>query len=292
MGRVIAIANQKGGVGKTTTTVNLAACLANEGKKVLVVDFDPQGNATSGLGFPRGTVEQGVYQALVDKMSLRELTQLTVLPTLWLVPATADLAGAEVELVSEPRREWQLSDAMGPLRERYDYLFIDCPPSLGLLTLNALVAADGVLIPMQCEYYALEGLSYLCGTLDKVRSVWNPRLNIDGILLTMVDSRTSLMQQVENEVRGHFGPRVFQSTIPRNIRLSEAPSHGLPIIKYDAASRGAQGYVQLAQEFLRRMAAPQPETTKPQSKTAPPSSGRAAAEAGSASGASGVSGGR
>jgi chromosome partitioning protein len=255
MGRVIAIANQKGGVGKTTTTVNLAAALAAEGQKVLVVDFDPQGNATSGLGFPRGSIEQGVYQALIDKVSLRELTQLTVLPTLWLVPATADLAGAEVELVGEPRREWQLSDAVAAVRDRYDYIFIDCPPSLGLLTLNALVAADRVLIPMQCEYYALEGLSYLCSTVDKVRGLWNPRLQIEGILLTMVDGRTNLMQQVEGEVRQHFGDKVYTTMIPRNVRLSEAPSHGLPILRYDGASRGAQSYGQLAKEFLNQQTA-------------------------------------
>ncbi len=260
MGRVIAIANQKGGVGKTTTAVNLAAALAAEGQKVLIVDFDPQGNATSGLGFPRGSIEQGVYQALIDKVSLRELTQLTVLPTLWLVPATADLAGAEVELVSEPRREWQLSEALSPVRERYDYIFIDCPPSLGLLTLNALVAADQVIIPMQCEYYALEGLSYLCGTIDKVRGLWNPRLQLTGILLTMVDGRQNLMQQVEGEVRQHFGDKVYRTLIPRNVRLSEAPSHGLPILRYDAASRGAHSYAQLAREFLQQQTATaQPE---------------------------------
>ena len=255
MGRVIAIANQKGGVGKTTTAVNLAAALAAEGQKVLIVDFDPQGNATSGLGFPRGSIEQGIYQALIDKVSLRELTQLTVLPTLWLVPATADLAGAEVELVGEPRREWQLREAILPVRDRYDYIFIDCPPSLGLLTLNALVAADRVLIPMQCEYYALEGLSYLCGTIDKVRGLWNPRLELEGILLTMVDGRTNLMQQVEGEVRQHFAGKVYSTMIPRNVRLSEAPSHGMPILRYDAASRGAHSYGQLAREFIKRQAA-------------------------------------
>ena len=260
MGRVIAIANQKGGVGKTTTAVNLAAALAAEGQKVLIVDFDPQGNATSGLGFPRGSIEQGVYQALIDKVSLRELTQLTVLPTLWLVPAIADLAGAEVELVAEPRREWQLSEALAPVRERYDFIFIDCPPSLGLLTLNALVAADQVIIPMQCEYYALEGLSYLCGTIDKVRGLWNPRLQLTGILLTMVDGRQNLMQQVEGEVRQHFADKVYKTLIPRNVRLSEAPSHGLPILRYDAASRGAHSYAQLAREFLKRQTATaQPE---------------------------------
>lgn len=250
MGRVIAVANQKGGVGKTTTTVNLAAALAEEGEKVLVVDFDPQGNATSGLGFVRGSVEQGVYHSLIDKVSLRELTQLTVLSTLWLVPSTADLAGAEVELVGTERREWQLHDALAEVRNRYDYILIDCPPSLGLLTLNALVAADGVLVPMQCEYFALEGLSYLLSTLDKVRAVWNPSLELEGILLTMVDTRTSLMQQVESEVRGHFGPKVYKTLVPRNIRLSEAPSHGLPILKYDPASRGSYAYGQLAKEVL------------------------------------------
>jgi chromosome partitioning protein len=252
MGRVIAVANQKGGVGKTTTTVNLAAALAEEGQKVLVVDFDPQGNATSGLGFVRGSIEQGVYHSLIDKVSLRELTQLTVLPTLWLVPSTADLAGAEVELVSAERREWHLHDALNEVRGRYDFILIDCPPSLGLLTLNALVAADGVLVPMQCEYFALEGLSYLLSTVEKVRGLWNPSLELEGILLTMVDTRTSLMQQVESEVRGHFGLKVYKTLVPRNIRLSEAPSHGLPILKYDPASRGSYAYGQLAKEFLDR----------------------------------------
>ncbi|MCS6914556.1 MAG: ParA family protein [Myxococcales bacterium] len=252
MSRIIAIANQKGGVGKTTTAVNLAAALAHEGHKVLVVDADPQGNATSGLGFPKGSVEQGLYQALIDRVSLRELTQLTLLPTLWLVPATADLAGAEIELVGEERREWRLHDALEPVRERYDYVMIDCPPSLGLLTLNALVAADRVVIPMQCEYYALEGLSHLCSTIERVRAVWKPQLEIEGILLTMVDGRTNLSQQVEGEVRSHFAKRVYTTVIPRNVRLSEAPSHGMPIILYDASSRGSQSYQQLAREFLQR----------------------------------------
>ncbi len=253
--KIIAIANQKGGVGKTTTAVNLAAALASGDKKVLVVDCDPQGNATSGLGFPRGTVEQGIYQALIDKVSLRELTQLTALPTLWLVPSTADLAGAEVELVGEERREWHLHDALSTVATRYDYIILDCPPSLGLLTLNALVAASEVMIPMQAEYYALEGLSYLCSTIERVRAVWNPQLELEGIVLTMLDGRTNLMQQVESEVRGHFGTRVYKTVIPRNVRLSEAPSHGLPILLYDGASRGAQSYMQLAQEFLERRTA-------------------------------------
>lgn len=254
MGRVIAVANQKGGVGKTTTAVNLAAALAEQGQKVLLVDFDPQGNASSALGFVRGSVEQGVYHALIDKVSLRELTQLTVLDAMWMVPSTADLAGAEVELVNAERREWHLHDALAEVRNRYDHIFVDCPPSLGLLTLNALVAADGVLMPMQCEYFALEGLSYLLSTVDRVRSLWNPGLEIEGIVLTMVDTRTSLMQQVESEVREHFGDKVFRTLVPRNIRLSEAPSHGLPIRKYDPASRGAQAYEQLAKEYVEKRA--------------------------------------
>lgn len=270
MGKVIAIANQKGGVGKTTSAVNLSAALADgkAAQKVLVVDCDPQGNATSGLGFPRGTVEQGLYQALIDKVSLRELTQLSAIPTLWLVPATADLAGAEVELVGEERREWRLREALAPVRDRYDYIVLDCPPSLGLLTLNALVSADQVIIPMQCEYYALEGLSYLCSTLERVRAVWNPELELEGIVLTMVDGRTNLMQQVENEVRGHFGSRVYRTVIPRNVRLSEAPSHGLPITLYDGASRGAQAYQQLAQEFLQRRSAKARATASAQAEAA------------------------
>lgn len=252
MTKIIAIANQKGGVGKTTTAVNLSAALASLDKKILVVDCDPQGNATSGLGFPRGTVDQGVYQSLIEQVSLRELTQLTALPTLWLVPSTADLAGAEVELVAEERREWRLREAIASVRDQYEYVILDCPPSLGLLTLNALVAADQVIIPMQCEYYALEGLSYLCSTIERVRSVWNPDVELEGIVLTMVDGRTNLMQQVESEVRSHFGSRVYRTVIPRNVRLSEAPSHGLPIVLYDSASRGAQAYEQLAVEFVER----------------------------------------
>lgn len=278
MSRIIAIANQKGGVGKTTTAVNLAAALAAEGQKVLVVDSDPQGNATSGLGFPKGTVEIGIYQALVDKVSLRELTQLTALPTLWLVPATTDLAAAEVELVNEQRREWRMKEALSSVREAYDFVMIDCPPSLGLITINALVAADRVVIPMQCEYYALEGLSHLCSTIEQVRGVWNPGLEIEGILLTMVDGRTNLTQQVEGEVRTHFEQRVYTTTIPRNVRLSEAPSHGQPIILYDAGSRGSQSYVQLAKEFLARqptVKAAAPTTEKPAKARASQSPGAA-----------------
>jgi len=251
--RVVAIANQKGGVGKTTTAVNLAAAVAHSQRKVLVVDLDPQANATSGLGFGRGSVTEGVYDALVDGRSLRELTQLVPdLPTLFLVPSTADLAGAEVELVAMEGRERRLASALETVADRYDYVIIDCPPSLGLLTLNALVAADAVVIPMQCEYYALEGLSALVGTIERVRGALNPKLELEGILLTMVDGRTTLTQQVEGEVRSHFSGKVYSTTIPRNVRLAEAPSHGRPILLYDHRSSGSQSYLALASEFLAR----------------------------------------
>jgi chromosome partitioning protein len=252
MGRVIAIANQKGGVGKTTTAVNLGAALATRDLKVLVVDLDPQANASSGLGFARGSVSEGIYNALIEGRSLRELTQLTAMPTLWLVPSTRDLAGAEVELVPMEGRERRLVEAIAPVCERYDYVIVDCPPSLGLLTINALTAAEAVVIPMQCEYYALEGLSALVGTIQSVQQAFNPRLEIEGILLTMVDGRTSLGSQVEREVRSHFDGKVYTTTIPRNVRLAEAPSHGMPILLYDQASRGSQSYLALAQEFLAR----------------------------------------
>jgi chromosome partitioning protein len=258
MKRILAIANQKGGVGKTTTTVNLAASIAHAGHRVLVVDMDPQANATSGLGFPKGTLGEGIYEGLSPTVNhdaprpLRELTQLTEVPNLWLVPSTRDLAGAEVELVNVKRREWRLRDALSPIGEQYDYIIIDCPPSLGLLTLNALVAATAVVIPMQCEYYALEGLSALTETIGQVQASLNPELEIEGILLTMVDPRMNLTQQVADEVRTHFVGKVYQTTIPRNVRLSEAPSHGKPILLYDQRSSGCQSYQALAQEFLHR----------------------------------------
>jgi chromosome partitioning protein len=258
MTRILAIANQKGGVGKTTTTVNLAASIAQSGHRVLVVDMDPQANATSGLGFPKGTLPEGIYEGLAPSevgyapRPLRELTQLTEVPNLWLVPATRDLAGAEVELVSVKRREWRLRDSLSPIAEQYDYILIDCPPSLGLLTLNALVAATAVVIPMQCEYYALEGLSHLTETIEQVRAALNPELSIEGILLTMVDPRMNLTQQVADEVRSHFSGKVYDTIIPRNVRLSEAPSHGKPILLYDNRSAGCLSYLALAREFLHR----------------------------------------
>ena len=252
MTRILAIANQKGGVGKTTTSVNLAASLAQKGRRVLVVDMDPQANATSGLGMPRGTVQEGIYEALALERPIRELTQLTEVPNLWLVPATRELAGAEIELVGLDEREQRLKQALLPVIDRYDYVVLDCPPSLGLLTLNALVAATAVVIPMQCEYYALEGLSRLLETIEQVRVSLNTQLELDGIVLTMVDPRMNLTQQVADEVRTHFPDKVYTTSIPRNVRLSEAPSHGKPICLYDHRSTGSQSYLALAQELLHR----------------------------------------
>lgn len=248
MGRVVAIANQKGGVGKTTTAVNLAASLAIAEQRVLLLDLDPQGNATSGLGHPHRDVARGTYELLVGDASLSEVRRGTDLALLWLAPSSPDLAAASMELVDAPDRFTRLRDALREARQDYDYVLIDCPPSLGLLTINALTAADAVLVPMQCEYYALEGLGDLTGTIDRIRNGLNARLELDGVLLTMWDPRSNLSREVAQEVRRHF--RVYETKIPRNIRLAEAPSHGKPVILYDASSRGSHGYLNLAREIL------------------------------------------
>lgn len=251
MGRVIAVANQKGGVGKTTTVINLAAYLADSGKRVLTVDIDPQGNTTTGLGIDKSLVDVSIYDVLLGGEPLVEALTATDVVGLHLLPATMDLAGAEVELSQAPDREHLLDGQLARIRDRYDYVFVDCPPSLGLLTINALTAADAVMIPMQCEFFALEGLSQLLSTIDLVKERLNPRLRLEGVLLTMYDARTNLAAQVADEVRKHFHQQVYQAVIPRTVRLSEAPSHGQPILRYDPKSRGAEGYQRLAQEVMQ-----------------------------------------
>jgi len=248
--KTIAIANQKGGVGKTTTSVNLSACLAAEGKKVLLVDVDPQGNATSGYGIDKSKIEQSIYNVLVEGLPIKESIQKTTFENLHILPATIELAGAEVELVSAISRETKLKRAIDQIKENYDYVIIDCPPSLGLLTLNSLTAADSVLMPIQCEFYALEGVSQLMNTVKLVQQNLNSALVLEGVLLTMYDSRTKLSVQVAEEVKNHFQERVYQTVIPRNVRLSEAPSYGQPIIEYDPKSKGAEVYQALAKEVI------------------------------------------
>jgi chromosome partitioning protein len=250
--RVTACTNQKGGVGKTTTVVNLAAFLALSGTSTLVVDIDPQGNATSGLGVDRRRLDRSIYDVIVDRAPISEAVVGTAIPGLDLVPSTPDLSGAEIELVGAPARERRLSASLAGLNGSYERVLIDCPPSLGLLTVNALTAADGVLIPLQTEYYAMEGLSQLVNTIRLVRQDLNPRLEIEGVLLTMYDARTNLSAQVAAEVRRHMNGTVYDTVVPRSVRLSEAPSHGLPIAIYDPASRGAQAYGQLAAEVAAR----------------------------------------
>jgi chromosome partitioning protein len=250
--RIIAIANQKGGVGKTTTAVNLATSLAACGQRVLLIDSDPQANASTGFGINLQTRVSGLYDVLIHGKRLAAMAEKTSIPNLFVVPATVDLAGAEVELADFEDREYRLRDAVTDTLSRYRFVLIDCPPSLNFLTLNALVAADSVLIPVQCEYYALEGLSQLMRTIDHVRQKLNRELEIQGLLLTMYDRRNKLAKAVEADVRAHFGDKVYDTVIPRNVRVSEAPSHGVPVILYDLQSVGAQAYLQLAREVLRR----------------------------------------
>jgi chromosome partitioning protein len=250
MGKIIAVANQKGGVGKTTTAVNLAAGLAVEEKKVLLVDADPQGNATSGSGIPRMTSRKTLYNAIVNNEAIKNIILTTELPLLFVIPSDKNLAGAEIELVDIQKREFILKTLLNQVKKDYDYIIIDCPPSLGLLTLNGLTAADSLLVPIQCEYFALEGVTELFDTLARLRRGLNPQLAIEGLLLTMYDERTNLSAAVAQDLRDFYGTQVLKTVIPRNVRLAEAPSYGKPIILYDIRSRGAESYMQLAKEIL------------------------------------------
>lgn len=252
MGKVIAIANQKGGVGKTTTAVNLSACLGKQGKKVLLIDIDPQGNTTSGLGVDPRTVESSVYDCIINDTPMSEVLIDTGFENLWICPSNIDLAGAELELVMKENREYVLKNSIKEIKDRFDFIFIDCPPALGLITLNSFSAADSVLVPIQCEYYALEGLSQLTNTIKMVKKGLNPELTLEGVLLTMFDARTNLSIQVVDEVKKFFREKVYTSVIPRNVRLSEAPSYGQPIIEYDKHSKGAEMYTSLAEEVIER----------------------------------------
>jgi len=252
MGKIIAIANQKGGVGKTTTAVNLSACLGKAGKKTLIVDIDPQGNTTSGLGIDPKSLDFSIYDCLINETPLKDVILKTDFENLWIVPSNINLAGAELELVMKEKREFLLKEALYEIKDFYDFILIDCPPSLGLITLNSFTATNSILIPIQCEYYALEGLSQLTNTIKMIKKSLNPSLSIEGVLLTMFDARTNLSIQVVDEVKKFFGGKVFSTVIPRNVRLSEAPSFGQPVIEYDKNSRGAECYTDLAQEVIER----------------------------------------
>ncbi|MEQ1704497.1 MAG: ParA family protein [Rickettsiales bacterium] len=250
--RIFAIVNQKGGVGKTTTTVNLATALAAVNKKVLILDFDPQGNASTGLGIAQNNRKITSYELVLDDIDVASAIQKTLVPNLHIIPATIDLSGAEIEMVSFVAREFRLKNVLAKSPHNYDYILIDCPPSLGLLTLNALVASDAVIIPLQCEFYALEGLSHLIRTVELVRGSLNSNLSIQGIILTMYDRRNKFTEQIESDVREYFGDKVYSSVIPRNVRMSEAPSHGKPALIYDMNCAGSKAYIQLASELLKR----------------------------------------
>ena len=252
MGRIIAVANQKGGVGKTTTSINLAACLAEKGKKVLAVDMDPQGNLTSGLGVDKDSVEKSIYELIIGEVDIKEVINKEVLENLDIIPTSIDLSAAEIELIGVDDREYILRNAIDQIKDQYDFVIIDCPPSLSMLTINAMTTADSVIVPIQCEYYALEGLSQLIHTVELVKDRLNSKLKIEGVVFTMYDARTNLSLQVVENVKDNLQQNIYKTIIPRNIRLAEAPSYGLPINKYDPKSTGAESYMRLADEVIER----------------------------------------
>lgn len=252
MAKTVAVINQKGGVGKTTTAVNLAAALGKLGKKTLLCDIDPQGNSTSGVGFDKSTAKNSIYNVLIDGVSVKNALVKTTFENLWLIPSSIDLAGAEIEMISRENREKLLKTAILPVWEEFDFIIFDCPPSLGIITIDALTACDSFLVPIQCEYFALEGLAQLMNTVRGIKRLYNPRISLEGVLLTMYDGRLNLTTQVVREIKKYFKNKVYKTTIPRNVRLSEAPSFGEPVIYFDAASKGSKSYMDFAEEFLER----------------------------------------